>query len=725
MMHDFTRHESSQTLDDEAQLQHWLRDAFDAPPVPRSLLKRLDRAVAQEWGRTSVLVDRRPRRAAWRKAAAIAVSAALVLVMVLLVGPGTPAYGWSAMVDALERQGVVEIDGPTATRWLALGESVLSERSDGVTYLVDLQQDVVYEHGDQESRIRRRRLPPEIGERDRLVLAFLLGNVRSGDSVQRFRGAKKVAESWKRVRQADRDEIRLHVRFDTDNAERFAITLNLDPATRLPLTCEVEGRHIPQPAVKLVYPGASASDLRSREFPPEIPVVDAIENGVPLADNSPAIPLAKPQNTAGLPATSTAGKPAVPPAEANPDTGVAAAPPFVGAASSWKPVQVTNRSRADVLRAIDAALEDLWRKQNVDSAPSATDEELLRRAYLDLAGRTPSVNEVRTYLSNKSPGRYEQLIDRLLQSPDHASHMATVWRTFLIPEGVDLTAFGGVEAFDRWLAERFGDGDPYDEIVRKLLLAEGRLSRSGPLLFYSAAKLDPDQLASRTARVFLGMRLECAQCHNHPFEPWTQQDFWSFAAFFAQISRPQGELQAVSTVMQVRDIERGEVKLPDTDTIVSPRFLNGGVGAADDTGEARRRRLALWLTSAENPYFARAAANRVWGLLFGKGIVDPIDDFGVRHPPKSPEVLEILASHFLHSRFDLRELVRTVALTRAYRLSSGAATEDDRRAEWFAQMHVKTLTAEQVYDCVTVAAMLDTKTAADPFAMNITRFGNA
>ena len=195
----------------------------------------------------------------------------------------------------------------------------------------------------------------------------------------------------------------------------------------------------------------------------------------------------------------------------------------------------------------------------------ADDEELLRRVYLDLCGRTPSVHEIRTYLADKSPNRYEILVDRLLQNRDHASHLATVWRSFLIPEGVDLTAFGGIDAFDRWLAEQFGNNVPYDSVVRSLLLAEGRLSRSGPLLFYSAAKLDPDLLAARSARVFLGMRLECAQCHNHPFEPWTQEQFWGFAAFFAQISRPRGELQAVSTVMQVRDTDHGDVMLPKTD----------------------------------------------------------------------------------------------------------------------------------------------------------------
>lgn len=130
--------------------------------------------------------------------------------------------------------------------------------------------------------------------------------------------------------------------------------------------------------------------------------------------------------------------------------------------------------------------------------------------------------------------------------------LAARFRSFLIPEGVDLTNFGGVEAFDKWLAARFASNRSYDKTVQGLLLAEGRLVQSGPLLFYSATKLEAEQLAGRTAGVFLGMRLECAQCHDHPFEPWSQEDFWGFAAFFTRISRPRGKLENVSTVMQVQ-----------------------------------------------------------------------------------------------------------------------------------------------------------------------------
>ena len=274
------------------------------------------------------------------------------------------------------------------------------------------------------------------------------------------------------------------------------------------------------------------------------------------------------------------------------------------------------------------------------------------------------MHEVRSYLDDKSPQRYETLVNQLLSGTDHATHLAAMFRSFLISESVDLTRFGGVEAFDEWLAGRFQSNDSYAEIVQSLLLAEGRLSRSGPLLFYSASKLDAEQLAARTARVFLGTRLECAQCHDHPFEPWTQEDFWGFAAFFARISRPRGTLENASAVLQVHDVEHGDVMMPETETVVAPKYLNASAPLTDEDPSARRRLLSEWMTGKENPYFARATANRVWAQMFGKGIVEPLDDFGVQHPARSAELLDLLSGHLINTDFNLRELFRAVVAVR-------------------------------------------------------------
>jgi len=249
-------------------------------------------------------------------------------------------------------------------------------------------------------------------------------------------------------------------------------------------------------------------------------------------------------------------------------------------------------------------------------------------------------------------------------------------------------------------------------------------------LFYSAAKLDPDRLAAQTSRVFLGIRLECAQCHDHPFEPWKQTDFWSYAAFFARISRPQAELASVSTVMQVRDVNHGDVTLPESTQVVPPRLLGEGASELElDPTVVRRQQLADWLTSPKNPYFARATVNRLWSLLFGRGIVDPVDDFGNRNPPISPELLDTLASQLIESKFNLRRVLSTIALSRAYRLSSAASANDNvdesqKRLRHFAQMELKSLTAPQLYDCITVATLLQQAGASSNMAFQLNRFGN-
>ena len=563
----------------DSEIDTLLAEAYDGPALPRSLGKRLDRMVVQQWGQPLDMTGPQPKRRqhgsghgpqAWKVWSAAASLAAGLLLVVVLVG-SSPAYGWTQMVDALGR---------------------LASR------LIPAEQPIV-----------------DVGDHSR------------GD-----RGQPAPASALR---------------------------------SSTPAALQADG------SSRAESPRA-ADSLAGAEVPP----------GGPPASQKLAAAGADPEGPPGAPLT--------------------------GAASlGWSPVPVVDLPADEVVRQVDAVLQQLWEEKGVNPVAPASDEELLRRVYLDLAGRTPTVHEIRSYLDDPSPDRYARLVDRLLESRDHATHLATIWRNILLPEGTDLSRFGGVEAFDRWLSDQFGKNRPYDDLVRELLLAEGRLTSSGPLLFYAALKLDADQLASKSARVFLGMRLECAQCHDDPFEPWTQQDFWSFAAFFARISRPNAELEAVSTVMRVRDVDHGEVTLPDSTEVVSPRLLDGSPVDMSPASESRRRQLARWITAPDNPYFAKAAVNRVWAHLFGRGIVDPVDGFGQQHAAASPELLDLLAGHFLQKDFDLRELFRTIAQSQAYRLSSGTETPDPRRQEWFAQQNVKILTAEQLYDCITVASLLD------------------
>ena len=661
------------------RLSERLSEAMDAPPVPSTLTRKINQGLQATRGIEMFDVDHDGRdwrgsvatgaarlqgiqRRVWPLVAALA--GTVVLAMFLF--SGSTGYAWATMLDAIALRPAVQI-GDDAERQAALP----SQAKTG---------------SDRERTQRFVQLLMRQAAPDRDITL-------DGFSVRR--------QSWRR----NGEDVLLNVTLENTRDQIVELQLALDPETSLPRRVRVMDEPT-QSSSKIATPGrASFVDL-AISYPTRLGLPDE-----PRLPNDPVALV-----SASLP---------------------------LGETPKWRSVAVARRTPAEVRSQIDSILARVWSENEIDPVARASEAELLRRVYLDLAGRTPTVTEVRHYLQDTDPDRYQALVNRLVGSSDHASHLATTWRTFLIPEGVDLTAFGGREAFDRWLAERFESGEPYDAIVRQLLLAEGRLSKSGPLLFYSAAKLDPDRLAGQTSRVFLGIRLECAQCHDHPFEPWTQEDFWSYAAFFARISRPQAELESVSTVMQVRDVDRGDVMLPETETVVPPRFLGESFAdGAEGPGEAtaRRQRLAKWLTSGENPYFARATVNRIWSLMFGRGIVDPVDDFGSVHLPISAELLDTLASQLIDSGFDLRAVTRTVALSQAYQLSSAAPdmtgdmTGEDaadeaenialRRLKHFGQMELKTLTAGQLYDCITVATLLD-QSGGTNTSFQLNRFGNS
>lgn len=387
---------------------------------------------------------------------------------------------------------------------------------------------------------------------------------------------------------------------------------------------------------------------------------------------------------------------------------------------------------ADLVEQVDAKLQGNWQQQGIRVAEPASDTEFLRRVYLDLTGRIPVPFEVYEYLQADPTNRREQLVEQLLDSRDHATHLATVWRKLLLPDGVDTNIYGGTGKFDEWLADRFDKNVPYDELVRQLLLAEGRVSDSGPILFYAALKLNPEELAAKTARTFLGMRMECAQCHDDKFDDsLTQEDFWGFAAYFAQISRPKGKIEMTSSVLRVRDNSRGEVTLPDSDEVVSPQLpyqvamLDTAKPATEQEQRlSRREQLVQWLTTKQNRRFARATVNRVWQHLFGLGLVEPADDMRADNEATHPEVLELLSHDFAASNYDLRRLLRTLVLSDAYQLSSRASADEPSQSLSFARMNIKSFSADQLYDCINVATEPDAAGADDRGDGALARFGN-
>lgn len=359
-------------------------------------------------------------------------------------------------------------------------------------------------------------------------------------------------------------------------------------------------------------------------------------------------------------------------------------------------------SEAEMAASIDARLSSAWTREKVESAAPAEDAEFLRRAWLDLCGTIPPLNDpdglsgIRGFLASADPDKRTRLIERLLAKPSHATHFANVWKNVLLPQDADVQRLVGEAGFQTWLRGQFADNVPYDALISNLVLASGQANQAGPALFYTSLQLKPEELAASTSRVFLGTQIQCAQCHDHPFDHWKKADFWGYAAFFARLQRPP---QPQQVAVQVSDASTGEVMIPGNSDAVTPRFL-GGDASTDAGDKNRRERLVAWLTQAENPYVARAAVNRVWALLFGRGLVHPVDDLGKHNACAHPELLAELADYFVHTGYDLNRLVRTLTQTKAYQLSSRSPPGAEERPELFARMAIKSLTAEQLYDCL-------------------------
>jgi hypothetical protein len=341
-------------------------------------------------------------------------------------------------------------------------------------------------------------------------------------------------------------------------------------------------------------------------------------------------------------------------------------------------------------------------------SPLAADDVFLRRVYLDTIGVLPSPDEARRFLGDTRPDRRARLIDDLLERPEFADFWALKWSDLLRSEEKVLDR-KGVRVFHEWIREAIEVGIPLDEFARELIAGRGS-TYSNPAANYYRALRDPEVRAEATAQVFLGVRLQCAKCHNHPFERWTQADYHAFAAFFAQVQYrivsnertdlfDKHEFDGEQIVWTARE---GEVRHPRTGQVLAPRFL----GASTPTlrpGSDRLGMLAEWVTRADNPFFARAQANRIWQHLVGRGIVEPNDDARDSNPPVNGPLLDALAADLVAGRFDLRHLVRTILNSRVYQLSSvpNATNADDETN--FSHALVRPLQAEQLFDAAAKA----------------------
>jgi len=360
---------------------------------------------------------------------------------------------------------------------------------------------------------------------------------------------------------------------------------------------------------------------------------------------------------------------------------------------------------------IDQQLDLVLASHAITPAAPADDYEFLRRVTLDLIGRIPTVHEVHRFIADERPDRRMIVVEQLLERPRHAGHLARVWRDWLVPElATTPEARYFQPGFEAWLAEKFRDRVSYDRIVRELISVPlpgtkeqaeyvfRQLDRPNALAFYAVKDAQPDKLAATATRAFLSIQLECAQCHNHPFAEWQQEQFWNQAAFFAGIERQGNGLFSPLT----EDPERRSVSPGEGKPLVSPAFLFGHPEKIDPAN-ATRAAFADWLTARDNPYFSRSAVNRIWAMLFGAGLVHPIDDFHDKNPASHPVILDELAQAFIESDHDTDYIFRVLCQTKAYRRTSAWSSTEIPEPRLLARMLTKGLSADQAWDSLSQA----------------------
>ncbi|MEQ9408007.1 MAG: DUF1549 and DUF1553 domain-containing protein [Fuerstiella sp.] len=373
-----------------------------------------------------------------------------------------------------------------------------------------------------------------------------------------------------------------------------------------------------------------------------------------------------------------------------------------------------NLSVDRVVSAIDDRFQQSWQAEQVVPAEVADDAEFIRRLYLDLAGRIPAVSELRAFLADPARDKRAQIVSQLLDSPASVRHFTTVWRNALIPQANSQPEFRGlIPGFQAWLWERISAGQPYDQIVREIITSELNVSNgaalaatTSPDAFFVVRELKPENLAAGTARAFLGVRLDCAQCHDHPFDKWQQQQFWNMAAFYAGFSRPEDADRDTPAMMlsMAENRDARSIRIPGTEDVVPAVFLTGGSPDWNQQPQQTARDvLADWIVDPQNPWFARMAVNRMWAQFFGRGIVDPVDDFSDNNPPSHPEVLDLLADDFVAGGYDLKRLVRVITATRVYQLSSRQTHTSQQDPSHFARAVLRGLSPEQFFDSLAEA----------------------
>ena len=343
---------------------------------------------------------------------------------------------------------------------------------------------------------------------------------------------------------------------------------------------------------------------------------------------------------------------------------------------------------------VDELIGDKLRKIRVLPSDLCSDEEFIRRVTIDITGLLPTEEEYREFMADTAADKRSKLVNRLLERKEFSEIWAMKWAELLMVKTTNQVSTKSMYLYSSWLTDQIARNVPLDQMVRELLGASGG-TFSTPAANYYQIETDTLKTAENVAQVFMGIRTQCAQCHNHPFDRWTMDDYYSFAAFFAQIGRKGGEDYREQIIFNRAG---GDVRHLVDNRVMAPKFL-GGV-EPNAPGRDRRQVVAEWLTAPDNPYFAPNVANRVWAHFFGTGIVEPVDDVRVSNPPSNPQLFETLGRKLVEYNYDFKQLVRDICNSNTYQRSTirNSSNETDERN--FAHANVRRIPAESLLDCI-------------------------
>jgi Protein of unknown function (DUF1553)/Protein of unknown function (DUF1549) len=342
---------------------------------------------------------------------------------------------------------------------------------------------------------------------------------------------------------------------------------------------------------------------------------------------------------------------------------------------------------------IDRLVNAKLRQMEILPSELTTDEEFLRRVSYDVIGLPPAPEEVRAFLADARPDKRARKIDELLERPEHAEYWALKWGDLLKIRS-DLMGDKGTWGLYRWLRDGVAGNRPFDQLVREVVAAEGSCAETPAVNFWRVF-LTPEDASEAAVQVFFGVRLMCAKCHDHPFEKWVQKDYYGMAAFFSQVGRKGGG--RAGDVVVFRGETPAQARHPNTGEVLNPKLLDGPALPVSAQQDARQI-LAEWMTRKDNPFLARATVNRLWSQLFGRGIIDPVDDIRSSNPPVNAPLLDALARDFVEHDFDVRHMLRTMLNSRTYQLSARVNPFNKDDAQNFSHAVPRRLSAEQLLD---------------------------